>query len=220
MAGGRFGGRGHTGQCWELYNGPRGAGVGAEPTRGSPGRRVLRRVNGLGGAIPAVGGSVQAPGVCSETMGMRREPASAHRTQPGGWGWEAPWGRTIRRRRERGGAGSSLGRRGQSGARARARSAPELRKGQDCWGHPPPGPRLWVRGQIRRPSRWAASEKRLAQPHLLPRPGTPPYPPHPSDSIFLSRSRSAGPGASALWLRNSFSSLGGPLVLMRGLGGT
>lgn len=43
--------------------------------------------------------------------------------------------------------------------------------------------------------------------------------PHPSDSIFLSRSRSVGPGASALWLRNSFSSPG-PLALTSGLGGT
>lgn len=45
------------------------------------------------------------------------------------------------------------------------------------------------------------------------------YTPHPSDSIFFNRSRSVGPGASALWLRNSFSSPG-PLVLTKGLGGT
>lgn len=43
--------------------------------------------------------------------------------------------------------------------------------------------------------------------------------PHPSDSIFFKRSRSVGPGASALWLRNNFSSPG-PLVLTKGLGGT
>lgn len=35
----------------------------------------------------------------------------------------------------------------------------------------------------------------------------------------MSRSRSAGPGTSALWLRNSFSSPG-PLALTWGLGGT
>lgn len=65
----------------------------------------------------------------------------------------------------------------------------------------------------------AVSEKLLSPPFLLPGPCVPPYPAYPSDSIFLSRSRSAGPGASALWLRNNFSSPG-PLALTRGLGGT
>lgn len=129
---------------------------------------------GLGGAIPAVGGVSTGAGVCSGTMGTRREPGSAHRDPAGRGGAGRLRGVELSGGGVSGaGAGSSLGRRGQAGARARARSAPELRKGQDCWGHPPPGPRLWVHGQIRRPSRWAASEKRLARPHLLPRPGAP-----------------------------------------------
>lgn len=84
---------------------------------------------GLGGV------SIGAGCRFSETMGMLPSPASA----PGGlartgWVWEATWVGTSRRRCERAGAGHPSEGVAKAGARGRARSAPELRKGQDCWG--------------------------------------------------------------------------------------
>lgn len=127
------------------------------------------------------------------------------RTQPEGWGWRLR-GVDLSGGVGGPGAGSSL----EGVARA------ERVQGR---GRLPTSGRGRLFG-VSRPGPQALGPLSDPPSNLPPAAALHPPTPHPSDSIFLSRSRSAGPGASALWLRNSFSSLGGPLVLMRGLGGT